>query len=558
MGKRGLAFGFGVTLVLGCGAEEFTQPTPTTKTAVVTVVLSGKGAGSVKSSDGKIDCSAAKPSGCKATLSFTEGTTAPIKLTATADPSGRFAGWSSPCGTAADCSLDVSGDVTAVATFDERIPLTVDFQRDADATSTLASVPSGVDLKATGKATVYFDPGAQVVLTVDQTAGAETYRFTGACTGTNGRPDGTSCKLTMDGPKTVGVRVAHYNYAFLTSSKHTGAMGGLTGADGICNALATTAGLPGTYLAFLSTETADAVGRIASANGWRRTDGAPFVFDRAASFGPSGTVRAALDRDETGKPPTAFDGNFERTHTGSNNDGSKLNYANNDHCGDWTTTNAQVSQGGAPISGRVWLAAGAGSCTASLRFVCMGTDLNRALPAALPPAGARRAFLSNAQVLPSQGLNAFDQVCKTEAQAASLPNATSFKALVAPADGTSAASRFDATKGPWIGTDLVLLAPTAQAFLQSAPWIAGIHRFANGTASLPGADTVATGYRNTSILPSPRPSDPGNFTCAGWSATTGIAGFGQSGFTGSYAVSYLDSFPNVTCASSMRLYCLED
>jgi hypothetical protein len=543
---------------VGCGADVFTEPPPATRSATVTVVLSGKGSGSVKSGDGKIDCSTATPAGCKTTVTFTEGGSFPLQLTATADASARFAGWAAPCGAQATCSVAVTGDVTLVASFDERFGLTVDFQRDADATSNLATVPTGIDLKATGKATAYFDPGTSVVLTVDQGASPETFRFTGACTGTNGRTDGTSCKLTMDGPKTVGVRVAHYNYAFVTWSKSTGAMGGRIGADGICNTLATNAGLPGSYVAFLSTETEDAIGRLSQANGWRRTDGAPFIFDRGTSFGPSGTIRAALDRDETGKVPAGFDESIERIHTGSNPDGSRLNYGGSDHCGNWTTTNASVSQGGAVISGRPWLAAGAGPCSASLRFVCMGTDLNRTLPAPVAPSGARRAFLSSGQVLPSQGLSTFDQLCKTEAAGAALPNPNNYKALVAPNNSTSAASRFDTSKGPWMGTDLVLLAPTAQALLQSYPWIAGIHRFANGAASLPGADVVVTGYRNTTTLPTAKPSDSGNYTCGGWALTTGLAGFGQAGFTGSFAMSYFENAPSVTCASPARVYCLED
>ena len=45
--------------------------------------------------------------------------------------------------------------------------------------------------------------------------------------------------------------------AFVTSSLHDGNLGGLAGADTICNDLATAAGLPGTYMAWLSTTETD-------------------------------------------------------------------------------------------------------------------------------------------------------------------------------------------------------------------------------------------------------------------------------------------------------------
>ncbi|PRQ04919.1 DUF4215 domain-containing protein [Enhygromyxa salina] len=44
-----------------------------------------------------------------------------------------------------------------------------------------------------------------------------------------------------------------FRLAFATSTTHTGDLGGLAGADAICNMLAQDAGLPGTYMAWLST-----------------------------------------------------------------------------------------------------------------------------------------------------------------------------------------------------------------------------------------------------------------------------------------------------------------
>ncbi len=540
-------------LLAGCGSDDFVTPTPQ-KVKVTVVVV---GAGTVTSGDGSIACGGASTS-CTVDLTLPATGGASLALTATPTVAARFTGWSGSCAKNPVCNLVVTDPITVTATFEPKVELTVDYQLDPDATSTIASVPPGISATKTGITSAFFDPGTQVVLSLKLPAEGEAFRFSGACTGVNGGPNGATCSVTLDTAKTVKVRAARYNYAFLTSTKQGANLGGLTGADVTCNALATAAGLPGNYAAFLSTETVDAKSRLGTADGWRRTDGVPFIVSKADAFG-AGSIRAALMHDESGKIPAGLDAAFERTFTGSLGDGTKLNYANNDHCGDWTTTTGQVSQGAAPISGRVWLTAGAGPCAASLRYACFGTDLAHPLPAPVAPGGARRGFLSNGTVTPSQGIAAFDQLCQAEANGAGLANSGKFLALVAPSNGTSAASRFDATKGPWIGTDDVPLAVDAKAFMEQSPWIAGIHRAAGGTPNS-GVPAVLTGYRVTSTLTTPRPTDPGNYTCTGWTSNDGgtKAGFGQASFAGHYAMSYLESDATQTCATSYRLFCLEN
>src|SRR5207249_1446674 len=68
------------------------------------------------------------------------------------------------------------------------------------------------------------------------------------------------------------------NLAFVSSATYTpGAIGGAAAADATCNALATSAGLPGTYVAWLSTTTQNAVDRVSGARGWVRIDGLPIA-----------------------------------------------------------------------------------------------------------------------------------------------------------------------------------------------------------------------------------------------------------------------------------------
>lgn len=541
--------------LVGCSTDDFSQAPPPAK-AKLTVVVAG--AGSVTSGDGAINCGGAATA-CAADLTLPATGGAMTTLTATPTPASRFVGWSAPCAKAPVCTLEVTAATTVTATFEPKVELTVDYQLDADATSTVSSVPPGISASKTGTTSAFFDPGTQVVLSINLPANGEAFRFSGACAGVNGGPNGSTCTVTLDTAKTVKIRVAHYNYAFLTSSKSSANLGGLSGADTTCNALAATAGLPGTYVAFLSTETVDAQARLGTAEGWRRTDGAPIMVTKADSLG-AGSIKSALLLDETGKLPLGLDLAFERTFTGSLLDGTKLNYANNDHCGNWTNTTGQVSQGSSAISGRAWLTAGAGPCTAQLRYMCFGADLNRPLPTPVAPSGARRAFMSSGSVSPNQGIAAFDQLCQTEAAGAGLANAGKFLALVAPSNGTSAASRFDTTKGPWVGTDDVPLAPDAKSLMETYPWTAGIHRSASGVAPT-GVPSVLTGYRVTTLLTAPRPADPGNYTCSGWTSNDGgtKAGFGQASFSGHYAMSYLEADATQTCAlTSYRLFCLEN
>jgi len=71
------------------------------------------------------------------------------------------------------------------------------------------------------------------------------------------------------------------NIAFVTSAKYVGGQfGGLDAADKECARLALAARLPGTYKAWLSTSTEDAIDRLGSARGWVRVDGKPFADER--------------------------------------------------------------------------------------------------------------------------------------------------------------------------------------------------------------------------------------------------------------------------------------
>src|SRR5262245_55485496 len=67
------------------------------------------------------------------------------------------------------------------------------------------------------------------------------------------------------------------NVGFVRSGLTDGGIGGLAQADAICAQRAIEGSLPGTYVAYLSTTTVNAIDRLAGARGWVRPDGQPFA-----------------------------------------------------------------------------------------------------------------------------------------------------------------------------------------------------------------------------------------------------------------------------------------
>src|SRR5213592_2896892 len=93
------------------------------------------------------------------------------------------------------------------------------------------------------------------------------------------------------------------NYVFVTSTTHAPDELGPADADRICNARAQAAGLPGTYVAWLSSSTEPARDRLGSARGWVRLDGLPFT-DTLADLA-AGKVFYPVGLDERCRPSTA-------------------------------------------------------------------------------------------------------------------------------------------------------------------------------------------------------------------------------------------------------------
>lgn len=117
----------------------------------------------------------------------------------------------------------------------------------------------------------------------------------GGGSGDDGGPPGDSGSQDAG----TGMRV------FVTGARGLGALGGLDGADRLCNSSAATAGLEGTYAAWLSVRdgtgsATNAIDRITADGPWYRTDGALAFADRA-QLATAPSIR--LDLDENGARP---------------------------------------------------------------------------------------------------------------------------------------------------------------------------------------------------------------------------------------------------------------
>lgn len=125
------------------------------------------------------------------------------------------------------------------------------------------------------------------------------------------------------------------NIAFVTSWKGTGDLGGVAAGDAICRRLAASAGLPGTYVAWLSSATIAAKDRLGSARGWIRRDGKPLA-DWIEDLGRR--LLHPIVLDEHGLNIGLFDAVFTSTRANGVTDPDG-------NCGDWTDTTRDARVG---------------------------------------------------------------------------------------------------------------------------------------------------------------------------------------------------------------------
>ncbi len=304
--------------------------------------------------------------GTDCTESFVYNT--PVTLTAMADASSNFTGWSAPCSGTGTCTVTMDMARTVTATFTLK-QFTVTVTRSGTGTGSVSG--GGISCPTTCTSTVNY--GATVNLnaapsTDDATASRFVVWSGGGCGGAGG------CMLpNITANVTVNAEFTLLpNYIFVTSSLHDGNLGGLSGADSICKARAMAANLPGNYVAYLSStgNTAiDAPKRVGSARAWIRVDGRP--------------VMNTIDQMHGGtmvNPPSLTEGGmdvgttqFPFVWTGTNAQGTLGAVCNTQV--PWTAGGAEAFAGNATLTTSQAVAATSRGCpVVGQRLYCLGVD----------------------------------------------------------------------------------------------------------------------------------------------------------------------------------------
>jgi len=321
------------------------------------------------------------------------------------------------------------------------------------------------------------------------------------------------------------------NFVFVTSTEQMpGGLGGLEGADTLCNDLAGEAGLPGDFVAWLATDQAGPTARLEGARGWKRVDGR-LVADQAEQLLTGVWHPPRLD--EFGETAVLGDMVFTGTAPGG------MPFAST--CDDWTSTVAPNTNAGQPDGGlSFWFNTNQHNCNLPGHIYCFGTDYNDPLP--LLPAQGRTAFTTDAYFSSGGGIESADALCQQEADEHKLDG--TYRALLAQ-QGASAISRFD-TNGPtWVRVDGVPLVDQAED-LATPDWNAPLVVTVDG-AHL--ARAVWTGAQT--------PDTPGDaMTCDDWVSVSPEQEM-THGVNVRTSALLFDSGTGGCHYSDLRLYCLE-
>lgn len=164
--------------------------------------------------------------------------------------------------------------------------------------------------------------------------------------------------------------------AFVTSSTHNGNLGGLTGADAICQARAAAGGLPGgaesgTYKAWLSDSTGSPSSRFrcteesCSAQGYTRVDGAPIASDWGTLT--DGTLEFAISVTELNTYLRPFD---SAVWTNTLTTGEAGPFPT--HCTNWSTGSSGIGYAGDATAFDAWWTDtnGGAPCGAPFHLYC--------------------------------------------------------------------------------------------------------------------------------------------------------------------------------------------
>ena len=400
-------------------------------------------------------------------------------------------------------------------------PLTITITNLGTATGSVTASPTGTSC---GSGCLQFPAGTTVTLTQSASPG-HFLRWGGDCSGS------TACSVDMTSARTVSATFAQTNIAFISSDTFYPTSGNpATSVDGHCQALATTAGIAGTYVGWLGTDNATFGTRLGTANGWIRLDGKPFAKNKAALLASHTLYPNRITEQGIEVPGTT----------------AVLSDIMNS-CAGFTKTTGSVAVG---LAGGGWLGAaiyngfGPLTCGTPLPIYCFGVDYTD--QATYTPAVGRRAFATKSPVALGGGVAALDAACNSKASAASFTG--TFAALV-PTTTATAASRFSTTGSAWVRADgIPLVASAADLFASPGPMLISTLEVAEdgsvnnylvvgGASDLNSVGTAAS-------------------TCSNYTDNTTATSQVITGFA-TFPTPQLISGSTDPCTGSYALYCLE-
>ncbi|CAN5778776.1 hypothetical protein BH11MYX3_BH11MYX3_01920 [soil metagenome] len=327
-------------------------------TFLLGVAPGGTGAGTITGTG--INC----PGDCSETFAYNTMVT----LSAAPAMSSTFTGWSAPCSGTGTCTVTMDMARTVTATFTlKKVTLTV-----TESGSGVGTV-TGTGISCQSDCSEEVDYGTTIALTATPSSAnataSEFNTWSGGCSG------GAGCSVTLTADTTVNASFTLLpNLMFVTSTVHTGDLGGLSGADSICKGLAQAANRPGNYVAYLSTlngnTTINAPSRVGSAKGWIRVDGKP-VMNSITEF-PAGNLFSPPSLTERGLDVGQTQTRFVWT-------GTSVNGTHQFGCGDgsmpWASTSGSGVAGDAlSTTSTAVISDGTGTCDRTYRLYCLGID----------------------------------------------------------------------------------------------------------------------------------------------------------------------------------------
>lgn len=312
------------------------------------------------------------------------------------------------------------------------------------------------------------------------------------------------------------------NVVFVTTATSmgtfgNGALGALGTADQVCAGEAAAAGLPGTFVAWITAGSTTAASRLAGSRGWIRPDGVPVADDVAGLT--SGQVYNPISLTADGTLVNDY------VWTGTTAAGALGTFGN---CGDWTSSGGNGTVGHSRSVG--YSQANGSLCDMAYPFLCF--EVGNVAVVSPPPkvTPERIAFLSHPLVV-STGRGAFDTACATDAANASLPG--TYLAAVATMS-ESIRMRFTSDARQWTTVDGAVISTTFVGLLNGSTRQSPINQLADGTRV--GASTAFGNFVWTGAL------DAASFAtatsnCSDWtnaampeSADTGDPDYVQTSF----------------------------